>query len=416
MIKLSTIKKNPANPRTIRGEQFERLKRSLQSFPQMMALRPIVTDAEGVVLGGNMRLEALKALGFKEVPDEWVKRADELTEEQKREFVIKDNGQFGEYNWDALANEWSDLPLADWGVDLLEDWLQATGGEDEDTGPSEAQLSRAQEWLEKYDARVGQVWQIGRHRLLIGDCTDAAARESLLRGEMPDLLHTDPPYGISIVSVKAGGAADTPGGSKPFGSTGARVPHTSAGFDSARPRCTEPRGPKSKNQIIQSNSYPVIEGDDKPFEPGWLLDMAPVVILWGANYFADKLPAVSSWICWDKREGITRNTFADCELAWCSKGGPARVFHHLWNGLHKGSQHGERRLHPTEKPIALFEEIGREYATDGLWLDFYAGSGAQMVAAEKSGSRCYAAEIEPLYGATILERMSALGLKPELVK
>ena len=90
----------------------------------MMTLRPIVIDDQGVVLGGNMRLEALKALGHKEIPDEWVKRASELTEEQKREFIIKDNSAFGEYNWDLLANEWSDYPLADWGVDLPEDWAQ----------------------------------------------------------------------------------------------------------------------------------------------------------------------------------------------------------------------------------------------------------------------------------------------------
>lgn len=117
-MKLSDIKKNPENPRTIRGEQFERLKRSIREFPQMMALRPIVTDSEGVVLGGNMRLEALKALGYKEVPDEWVKRADELTEEQRREFAVKDNAGFGDWDWDALANGWDDLPLQEWGLPL----------------------------------------------------------------------------------------------------------------------------------------------------------------------------------------------------------------------------------------------------------------------------------------------------------
>lgn len=143
VIQLSTLKKNPANPRAIRGEQFERLKRSLQSFPQMMALRPIVTDKVGVVLGGNMRLEALKALGFKEVPDEWVKRADELTEEQKREFVIKDNAGFGEWDWDALANAWDDLPLTEWGLDLPEDWK-----------PVEAQPAAAES---KYQEQYGVI-------------------------------------------------------------------------------------------------------------------------------------------------------------------------------------------------------------------------------------------------------------------
>jgi hypothetical protein len=125
VIKLSSLKKNPNNPRSIRGEKFERLKRSLQSFPQMMSLRPIVIDADGVVLGGNMRLEALKALKFKEIPDEWVKKASELTEEQKREFIVKDNAGFGDWDWDALGNSWDDLPLTEWGLDLPEDWKPA---------------------------------------------------------------------------------------------------------------------------------------------------------------------------------------------------------------------------------------------------------------------------------------------------
>lgn len=123
---LSEITKNPANPRLIKDDKFARLKNSIQEFPQMMTLRPIVVDDQGVVLGGNMRLEALKALGYKEIPDEWVKRAEELTEEQKREFIIKDNNSFGEYDWDLLANDWSDLPLSEWGVDIPEDWAKPT--------------------------------------------------------------------------------------------------------------------------------------------------------------------------------------------------------------------------------------------------------------------------------------------------
>jgi len=117
-MKLSKIKKNPSNPRLIRDEKFARLKKSLKEFPEMMALRPIVVDADGVILGGNMRFEALKANGLKDIPDEWVKRADDLTPEQKQEFIIKDNSGFGEWSWDCLGNEWDHLPLSDWGVDV----------------------------------------------------------------------------------------------------------------------------------------------------------------------------------------------------------------------------------------------------------------------------------------------------------
>lgn len=117
-LKVSQLKLNKQNPRQIRDEKFERLKKSITDFPEMMQLRPIIVDSDNVVLGGNMRLRAIRALGMKDLPDGWVKRADELTPEQRREFIIKDNNPFGEYDWDAIANEWSDLPLADWGLDV----------------------------------------------------------------------------------------------------------------------------------------------------------------------------------------------------------------------------------------------------------------------------------------------------------
>ena len=117
-MKLKDIRPNPDNPRVIRDEKFQKLKRSIEEFPKMMSLRPIVIDADGVVLGGNMRLRALQDLGYKEVPDEWVRRAEELTEDEKRRFIIADNVGFGEWAWDALANEWEAEDLANWGLDL----------------------------------------------------------------------------------------------------------------------------------------------------------------------------------------------------------------------------------------------------------------------------------------------------------
>jgi hypothetical protein len=112
---LREIKPNPDNPRVIRDEQFTRLVASLKSFPEMLTLRPIVVNADRVVLGGNMRLRAAKEAGLKEVP---VLIADQLTPEQQREFIVKDNASFGAWDWDVLANEWGDVPLADWGVDV----------------------------------------------------------------------------------------------------------------------------------------------------------------------------------------------------------------------------------------------------------------------------------------------------------
>jgi ParB-like chromosome segregation protein Spo0J len=118
MIKLSTIRPNPANPRTIKDAAFEKLCRSIEQFPAMMELRPIVTDSEGMILGGNMRFKALSHLGYKEVPETWVKRANELTEDEKRRFIVSDNAGFGDWDLEELAANWSKEELEEWGVEV----------------------------------------------------------------------------------------------------------------------------------------------------------------------------------------------------------------------------------------------------------------------------------------------------------
>lgn len=112
---IKDIKPNPDNPRVIRDEKFTKLKNSIQEFPEMLKLRPIVVDENDVILGGNQRYRALQELKHKEV---WTIKASELTEAQKREFIIKDNVGFGEHNWDVLANEWDAAELEAWGLDI----------------------------------------------------------------------------------------------------------------------------------------------------------------------------------------------------------------------------------------------------------------------------------------------------------
>lgn len=124
-MKLSKIKLNPDNPRTFDQTKIDKLKKSIEEFPKMMSLRPMVVDQKGIVLGGNMRLTALKQLGYKEVPDEWVRSADELTEEEKKRFVIADNVGFGEWDWELLKADWDKDVLKDWGMDedLVDQWM-----------------------------------------------------------------------------------------------------------------------------------------------------------------------------------------------------------------------------------------------------------------------------------------------------
>jgi hypothetical protein len=114
-VKITEIKKNPDNPRLIKDNKFEKLVQSIKDFPEMLNLRPIVVNNEMTVLGGNMRLAACKEAGLKNVP---IIKADDLTEEQQKEFIIKDNVSFGEWDWDMLANEWEGTELGDWGLDV----------------------------------------------------------------------------------------------------------------------------------------------------------------------------------------------------------------------------------------------------------------------------------------------------------
>jgi ParB-like chromosome segregation protein Spo0J len=165
-MKLTEIKPNPNNPRVIRDEKFAKLKKSIQDFPKMLKLRPIIVDNQMTVLGGNMRLRALQDLGYKEIPDEWVKKADELTEEEQKEFIIKDNVGFGDWEWSQLANEWDAEKLEEWGLDIpdfTEEVLEAEEDDFDTTPPEEAKTV------------LGDLYEIGEHRLLCGDSTDSDA-------------------------------------------------------------------------------------------------------------------------------------------------------------------------------------------------------------------------------------------------
>jgi DNA modification methylase len=192
-MKLSKLKLNPTNPRIIKDDKFKKLVKSIKDFPEMMEKRPMVcvTDTDGKLypLGGNMRLKALQELKYKEIPDNWVMLADEWTEEQRKEFTIKDNVSFGEFDWDTLANEWNVEEISEWGVDIpnfeIDEVLEA---EEDDFDVPEGGIET--------DIVLGDLFEIGEHRLLCGDSTDSDSVAKLMNGEKADMAHNDPPYGM----------------------------------------------------------------------------------------------------------------------------------------------------------------------------------------------------------------------------
>ena len=115
-MKLSELKINPNNPRLIKDVKFKKLCNSIKEFPKMMELRPIVIDSDNIILGGNMRFKALQELGYTDIDEKWVKKAEDLTEDEKKQFIVKDNVSFGEWDWDILANNWDNTELDEWGA------------------------------------------------------------------------------------------------------------------------------------------------------------------------------------------------------------------------------------------------------------------------------------------------------------
>jgi DNA modification methylase len=188
-VSISEVKPNPNNPRIIKDDKFAKLVQSIKDFPKMLEIRPIVVNSDMIVLGGNMRLKACKEAGLKKVH---IIKADDLTEEQQREFIIKDNVSGGEWDWEQLANEWDVEQLDAWGLDVPDFTAEEIEAEEDDfdtTPPIEAVTV------------LGDLYEIGEHRLLCGDSTDSDQVARLMDGNKADVAHNDPPYGMKKENV-----------------------------------------------------------------------------------------------------------------------------------------------------------------------------------------------------------------------
>jgi DNA modification methylase len=181
---INKIKSNPNNPRVIKDDKFKKLVQSLKDLPEMAQVRPIVVNQDMIVLGGNMRLKAMKEAGWKEAPVAIV----DWDEDKQRQFIIKDNVGFGEWDWDMLANEWDAESLGEWGLDVPQMNETEIEAEEDDFDVPEGGI--------KTDIVLGDLFEIGEHRLLCGDSTDSDQVAKLMNGEKADVAHNDPPYGM----------------------------------------------------------------------------------------------------------------------------------------------------------------------------------------------------------------------------
>jgi DNA modification methylase len=359
---INEIKTNPSNPRIIKDDKFKKLVKSIQDFPQMLELRPIVIDENNIVLGGNMRLKACIEAGLTDVP---VKQAKELTEEQKKEFIIKDNVAFGEHNWEILANDWNVEDLTEWGLDIPNFEPEVLEAEEDDFAVPDGGTET--------DIVLGDLFEIGEHRLLCGDSTDSDQVAKLMNGQKADMVFTDPPYGIKVVGKngKVGG-----------------------------------------DNLAKNGVYAEIIGDDTTDTAKEFYHTCKALgfdnyIIWGGNYFTDFLEPKACWIIWDKRGDMNSNNFADGEMAWTSFDSPVRIKKQIWSGMIKEGESG-KRVHPTQKPINLCAELLQEYTKGDNVFDGFGGSGSTMVACNEIKKKCFMVEMSPSYCQTIIDRMKKL--------
>ena len=367
-MKLKDIKPNPNNPRVLRDDKFQKLKQSIAEFPKMLSLRPMVIDENNVVLGGNMRLRALQELGFSDIDEAWVKRSSDLTEDEKKRFIIADNVAFGEWDWDTLANDWEVVDLEAWGLEIPQ-----FDNEAEELEASEDDYNVPEGGIET-DIVIGDLFEIGEHRLLCGDSTDSDAVARLMNGEKAELLLTDPPYGIDYGGMLKG-KGDGKGGADKNGWKSYDAPT----WDKSKP----------ESGVLQ-----------------YFCQITDNQIIWGGNYFTDDLAPTMGWLIWDK--GQRGFSLADGEMAWTSFNNALRIKEYA-----RAKANQEEKNHPTQKPQEIiqwcFEYADRHTKNEiKLVLDPYLGSGSTMVAAHQLKRKCYGMELEPKYCAVIIDRMRKL--------
>jgi DNA modification methylase len=307
-----------------------------------------------IVLGGNMRLKALLEAGVKDV---WIDVAEGWTDAQKKEFIIKDNVGFGEWDWDILANEWEPDLLEDWGLDLpdmFEEEPEAT--EDDYQEPDDLRV----------DIVKGDLIEIGDHRLLCGDSTDSDQVAKLMNGEKADIMVTDPPYGIDL---------DT---------------------DYSKMGATKTK-------------YEKIKGDDKEFDLTDVISISGTKeqYIWGGDYFVNSLDWMNgTQIIWAKRHSEKENkVFGSAfESLWVSY----KCKKQIWF-IRPINQSSERLgQHPTQKPIECMDRCIKMSKFKGIIYDSFLGSGSTMVAAHQLNRKCYGMELDPKYCQVIIDRMQKL--------
>ena len=371
---IKDIKLNPNNPRIIKDDKFKKLVESVKSFPEMLDIRPIVVNKDMIILGGNMRYKACKEAWLKEIP---VIVAD-FTEEQEREFLIKDNVSGGEWDWDILANEWNKEELEEWWLDVQFETVEPEAEEDD---------FEVDEGI-KTDIVLWDLFEIGEHRLFCWDSTNIDDVNKLMNGEKADMVFTDPPYNTWM-------------GEKNADSTW--LNHM---FDD---NYTDEEWEQFMSDFC--SMYFMQMKDDT---------VCYMCLDWRRNY--ELIPHIkkhfhlSNTIVWDK---MVHWLGSDYKYTYelinvCKKGKPVMDTHQWDDREYSDVWHIQRKMwkdedHATKKPIEIVERALRHASKKAdIVLDLFGWSGSTMVACHQLNRKCYMSELDPKYVQTIINRMIKL--------
>lgn len=367
-IKLTDLRPDEQNARKHDQANLKAIAGSLDQFGQR---KPIVITQDNRVVAGNGTLTAAKLLDWKEI--DCVRVPADWTADQIKAYALADNRTAELAEWDEQVMASQLLELQEAGFDIEEFGFELVNPPTEDKSEAGDEIPEVIEPRTK----LGQIWQLGRHRLMCGDTTDQASLDRLLYGSEIEMVFTDPPYGIAHSGKGITGNAKANDFGQILNDSDTKIA-------------------RDFFELCQNN-YPKSK-----------------MIFWGANYYPQSLPNGFGWIVWDKqREG---ETFSGAELAFVNHGIRVDVYRHQWHGMIKASERGEARVHPTQKPVALVEWCFTQYGNPKTILDGFGGSGSTLIAAEKTNRTCFMMELDPKYCDVIIQRWENLtGQKAELV-
>ena len=386
-VKINAIKTNPKNPRLIKDDKFKKLVKSIQEFPQMLELRPIVVDENNIILGGNMRYKACIEAGLKEI---YILKAEDLTEQQKDEFIVKDNVGFGEWDWNILANEWDTDKLQDWGLDLpLDVSVQELEAEEDDYEiPNEINT----------DIVLGDLFEIGEHRLLCGDSTDSDQVAKLMNGEKANLSFTSPPYNAGKSEMLSGNTHTTDNKYNEYNDNQKQSDYLDllVGFT---------------NNALLFSEYLICNIQS--------LAGNKIALIEYLNEYKNNFIDVAIW---DKGHGAPAMAENVLTSAWeymffisskenASRAIPNANFRGTVPNIYRGTPNRNNEfsnVHAATFPIDL-PEWALQFTKEGnIILDQFLGTGTTMVASHQLKRKCYGMELDPKYCQVIIDRMKKL--------